>query len=102
VAAPPAVDRPSAYALRAGVPNPFRAGTRVMFDLPQAGDTWIAIYDIQGRLVRTLVRERLPVGRHVAAWSGRDETDRVVAPGVYFVRMQSGSFSATGKVVRLD
>ena len=40
-------------------------------------------------------------GRYTAVWDGRDEYGRTVSSGIYFVRMQSGKFSDTGKIVRL-
>jgi len=65
-------------------PNPFSPGTQIAFDLPVAGRAELLIFDVSGRLVRTLVDEKRPAGLQSVRWDGRDETGRAVASGVYF------------------
>lgn len=67
-------------------PNPFSPDTRIAFDLPLAGRAELRIYDVSGRLIRTLVDKKLPPGPHSVRWDGRDETRRKMASGVFFVR----------------
>jgi flagellar hook assembly protein FlgD len=59
------------------------------------------IYDVSGRHVRNLKRGFAGEGEHVASWGGRDSHGRLVASGVYFVRVAAGGAAATAKVVLL-
>jgi flagellar hook assembly protein FlgD len=59
----------------------------------------LTIYDARGRRVKRLVSGTLPAGPHQAAWQGRDESGRPVAPGVYFVRMTAEAFSGVRKML---
>jgi len=70
-------------------PNPFLPETQIAFELPLAGRAELRIYDVSGRLVRTLVDERRPAGPHSVMWNGRDETGRKVASGVYFYSLSA-------------
>ena len=93
---------PLSFALHQNVPNPFQGtGTRIVFSLPQTGDARLRVFDVQGRLVRTLVNGRVEAGRHVVDWNGRNELDREVASGVYFYRLSAGDDEATRKLVFL-
>ncbi len=92
---------PSTYALGLGRPNPFRQGTTIPFDLPAPSMANVSIWDVTGRLVRTLVRGELEAGRYQPQWDGRDESGRMVSAGIYFVRLEAGEFAATRKVMRL-
>jgi len=65
-------------------PNPFWPDTRIAFDLPAAGRAELKIFDVSGRLIRTLVDEKRPAGPHSVRWDGRDGNGRAVASGVYF------------------
>ncbi len=63
----------SAVVLAQNHPNPFNPQTVITFSLPRAQDVRLRIYDISGRLVRTLVRGRLEAGSHEVTWKGRDD-----------------------------
>jgi hypothetical protein len=71
-------------------PNPFNPRTAIRFDLPVAGTVRLAVYDVAGRLVRTLVDGDLPNGTHEAVWDGRDATARAMASGGYLARLEAG------------
>jgi hypothetical protein len=90
---------PVAFRLNPSAPNPFVSSTTIAFDLPIDSPVDLRIYDITGRLVRTLESGAQPAGRHRADWSGLDDAGRRVSSGVYFVRMQAGSFRSTHKIV---
>jgi hypothetical protein len=92
---------PTAFALRPNRPNPFAGETTIRFDLPRPIRVSLAIFDTNGRLVRTLVQEDYPGGRHALVWPGDDEKGNPVAPGTYFARMQAGDFLSMRKVVLL-
>jgi len=92
---------PAAYALWQNDPNPFRAGTSVSFDMPAAGRVTLEVVDVGGRVVRTLLAGNMPEGSHSARWDGRDEAGSEAGPGVYFLRMTAGTFTASRKMMLL-
>jgi hypothetical protein len=69
------------------VPNPFNPGTEFRFNLPQAGQVEVHIYNIRGVRVNRLVAGLLPVGPATLAWNGRDRAGASVASGAYFYRL---------------
>jgi len=75
--------------LRSNVPNPFNPLTKVRFALSQAGRVDVKIYDVSGRLVRTLVSEVRTAGEHEVVWNGTDDNGRSVSSGTYLLRMQA-------------
>jgi hypothetical protein len=79
-------------------PNPFTAHTTIRFALRDAERIRLAIFDIGGRLVRTLLDDRLPVGSHQAVWDGRDELGSRVAPGCYLARLEAGHRVETSRI----
>ncbi|MCA9753324.1 MAG: S8 family serine peptidase, partial [Gemmatimonadetes bacterium] len=94
--------QPTAFELANPQPNPFGSATTIVYAIPnEAQAVSIAVYDVAGKLVRTLVNGVQPVGRHVAIWDGRDASGSRVASGVYFTRMDAGEFSDVKKVTLL-
>ena len=88
----------TATALRA-YPNPFNPRTTFRYELPMAATVELAVYDLTGRLVRTLVTaQRHTAGSFEAAWSGRDDHGRPVPSGVYLGRMVAGEQRASARV----
>jgi uncharacterized repeat protein (TIGR02543 family) len=85
---------PAGFHLEQNYPNPFNPGTLIGFSLPEAGKVTIKVYNETGQLVRTLVNDEMPAGRHVASWDGRNQLGSTVAAGVYLyqivVRRQDG------------
>jgi beta-glucanase (GH16 family) len=79
-------------------PNPFNAQTAVRFDLAAAGSIELAIFDTQGRLVRTLESGRWEAGSHQSIWDGTDKSGSIVASGVYFAALKT---SRTREVQRM-
>jgi hypothetical protein len=92
-------DLPTALAITGVVPNPFNPRARIRFDVPAAGRVDLAVFDLRGRLVKVLVADRLPAGRHETTWDGRDDSGRGVAAGVYFARARAGRATVTTKMV---
>jgi PKD repeat protein len=91
---------PTAWALRPPFPNPFNPRTTIAFELPEAATVRLEVYDIAGRLVDVLLRdEPFAPGHWSAVWQGRDSGGRGVAAGVYFCRLEAGSFRATMRMV---
>lgn len=71
-------------------PNPFMGGTSLALSLPRDTDVNVAIYDVAGRRVRTLMSGTLTRGIHEIAWDGLDRSGAKVSNGVYFYRVKAG------------
>lgn len=99
VDAPPI--RRAAYILEDAVPSPFNPSTTIAFRTPTAQHVELSVYDLSGRLVKTLVANHLPAGEHSVVWEGRDDSDRSVGSGVYLYRLRAGSFEETKRMVLL-
>jgi hypothetical protein len=80
---------PTAFALFQNYPNPFNPETNILFNLPEEAEVELRIYNIQGRLVRSLVHETRAAGQHAVRWDGRDDSGREVASGVYFYELRA-------------
>lgn len=80
-------------------PNPFNPVTTVRFSLDRAGLTALRVFDVGGRLVRTLVSGDLPAGAHEVTWRGDDERGRPVASGVYFCRLEAAGDTQSRRMV---
>ena len=92
---------PSRFALYAPYPNPFNPVINFDFDIAGKQHIQILIYDIGGRLVRTLINESLPAGSYTRLWNAKDNLDMEVSNGVYFVYFDAGSFSQKEKILYL-
>lgn len=98
-APPPYVS--ASFRLAAPSPNPFRERTVLRYELSGAGRARMRVYDVSGRLVRTLVDGWQASGPHAIAWDGLDGDARPAAPGLYFCRLESAGEAAVEKTVRL-
>lgn len=92
---------PITLALEQNRPNPFDPLTTIRFELVRRGHTTLRIYDVTGRLVRTLVDRRLDRDRHRVVWDGTDDSGRLVASGIYVYRLRAADFTAMTKMVVL-
>jgi hypothetical protein len=92
---------PVKFALWGNFPNPFRRMTAIRFDLPIQSKVDLRIYNLQGKLVRRLVRPEkvLKVGRHKAMWDGLTETSQPAATGPYVYHMTVGKRFAKAKIM---
>ncbi len=96
---PVTVSHPVPFHLAQNAPNPFNPTTTIHFGLPESGPVRLVIYDVNGRLVRTLVAGHRTAGRHEAKWDARDEAGRVVASGVYLYRLTAGADVSVRRMV---
>lgn len=87
--------------LMSASPNPFNPATTIAFELAAPGEVSITVYDVSGRMIRSLVNGHLPAGLHEVSWNGRDRSGATVASGVYFYRLMSGEILETRKMVLL-
>ncbi|MGQ0723095.1 MAG: InlB B-repeat-containing protein [Candidatus Eiseniibacteriota bacterium] len=102
-AAPPAVPAlpmlPTENAFLGARPNPFAGRTDLHFAVAEPSRVALTIYDVTGRLVRRLADEDMAAGEHLQSWDGRGENGSRAAGGVYFVRLEIGSFRQTERIV---
>ena len=89
---------PLATRLLGARPNPFNPQTTVAFDLARAGRVRLGIFDLRGRLVRNLMDDALPAGRHEVRWDGRDADGREAASGVYLCRLEADGVAPIEKL----
>ncbi|MCD4690805.1 proprotein convertase P-domain-containing protein [bacterium] len=94
-------DAPVRYELTGVSPNPFNPVTVVTYGTPFAGHVDLAVYNIAGQLVKTLVDGETGAGWHTVTWDGRDDSGRTIASGVYFARMHAEGFTGSTKMVLL-
>jgi hypothetical protein len=92
---------PTQFALHQNSPNPFNPVTTIAYDIPEPTYVEIAIYDLLGRKVRTLVSKEISPGFHSAVWNGKDDRGRLIASGLFIVRMTSSSFMDVRKMLML-
>jgi hypothetical protein len=92
---------PRTYALHQNYPNPFNAGTVISFDLEKSSDWTLKVYNLLGQTVRTFRSDGAEVGTVNVTWNGTDNNGRHVASGVYFYRVQAGTFTDTKKMTLL-
>jgi hypothetical protein len=90
---------PTVYQLYPNYPNPFNPDTRIRLDVPVASTGRLEIYDLQGRLVRTLWSGTLTAGRYQYSWNSRDDRGLSVSSGLYFCRFSSPIYTATQKMM---
>ncbi len=87
------------FALHPNHPNPFNPRTTITFELPSESPADLVIFDLSGRLVKTLINGRvLGSGEHEAVWDGRDDGGRQAAAGVYLFRLVAGSHRETRRM----
>jgi hypothetical protein len=94
---------PARTALHANVPNPFNPTTTLRFDLARNGRVQLRIYDVAGRLVRTVLDQEMKAGyQRTVVWNGLDDGGHRVSTGIYFCRLEAEGFAATRKMVLLQ
>jgi hypothetical protein len=82
-------------------PNPFSPETRIAFDVPKAGPVELVIYSVNGRLIRRLVKDTRPAGRHTANWDGRDDAGEKVGSGIYFYQLTAPGVEESRRMILL-
>ena len=88
-------------ALFQNTPNPFNPQTVIAFDLARASQVQVAVYDLNGSLVRELANEYRAAGVHSLVWDGRDGAGEQVASGTYFYRLVNAEETISRKMTLL-
>jgi len=92
---------PSEYALHPAYPNPFNPTSTIQYDLPEAAEVSLTIYDLLGREVVRLVEGRIEAGFHKAVWNGRNAWGRETPTGIYIARLVTPVYTKSIKMVLL-
>jgi lysophospholipase L1-like esterase len=87
---------PQEYTLSQNYPNPFNPETNISFSIPSQSYVTLKVFDPLGREVATLVSEELPEGDYTRQWNAMN-----ISSGIYFYRLQAGSFIETKKLILL-
>ncbi len=85
---------PTEFKLYENYPNPFNPSTSIRYDIPANSFVKLIVYDVTGKEVATLVNETMTAGKYEAVWSGRE-----FASGVYFARIEAGSYKHIVKML---
>ncbi len=85
---------PVNYRLSPAYPNPFNPATTISYSMPETGSVMIAVYDIMGRQIETLVNGTVSSGNHTLTWNGAE-----FSSGIYYVKMNAGTYSHTQKLL---
>jgi len=93
-------EAPASFALE-NYPNPFNPATEIRYQLPEAAEVQIVVYNLLGQKVQTLVNGRQQAGAYTVRWEGVNEQNQAVPSGMYFLRMKAGKFVADRKLMLL-
>ena len=98
---PTAGEVPDRFTLDQNYPNPFNATTQISFGLPEASSVTLEVFDINGRIVKSIHNGLLPAGTHILEWDGTNQQGSTAASGVYLYRLETGNTVATKKMILL-
>ena len=92
---------PEIFALHQNYPNPFNPITSIRYDLPQDAFVHIRVYDMLGRMVRSLANSQQAAGYHSIQWDAASDKNEPASAGIYIYTIQAGEFSHYRKMVLL-
>jgi hypothetical protein len=90
---------PIKIALHQNYPNPFNMQTEIVYELPANGMVHLTVYNVQGRLIRTLADGNQLSGRQTVSWDGKDMEGREVTSGMYICRLKTDNYSDMKKMI---
>ncbi|HJN05622.1 MAG TPA: T9SS type A sorting domain-containing protein, partial [Bacteroidales bacterium] len=90
---------PKVFALHQNYPNPFNPVTQIRYDLPEDATVNITIYDMVGRVVKTMVNSQQNAGFKSVLWNTTNDFGKPVSAGVYLYRIQASEFVQASKMV---
>ena len=93
--------RPEIFGLADNYPNPFNPETTLKYQLPEAADVKLEVYNVVGQVVRTLVADHQNAGRYVTQWDATNDNGQPLSSGIYFYHIQAGDFQKTKKMLLL-
>lgn len=90
---------PQIFSLSQNYPNPMGYRTTIKYSLPKSSRVELKVYNIYGRLIKTLVNELQKPGYYAVGWNGSDNAGKEVSNGIYLYRLEAGEYTETRKVV---
>jgi len=97
----PRSNRPDSFTLFPPYPNPFNPSTIIAYQLSKHSNVTLHIYDVQGRMIQTLVDDAQQAGEFSRLWNGTDSDGNHVSGGLYFIKLRAGQYVQTMKLVLL-
>ena len=97
----PETARPTDFALSQNYPNPFNSETVIRFSLPEEAAVTLAVYNLAGQHLTTLVSEKRKAGVYAVRWDGRDAAGNGLASGAYIYQLEAGELSRSRKLLVL-
>jgi len=92
---------PRVYSLSQNFPNPFNLKTTIKLALPQDSQVRLKVYNVAGQLVKTILDKGMKAGYHLLSWDGRNNFGQRLSSGIYFLRVEAGSFKSTKRMILL-
>ena len=92
---------PGTFSLEQNWPNPFNPKTRIDFSIPEPSHVKVEIFNLLGQSVLVLLDQYMSAGSHTIEWRGMDNRNKPVSSGIYFYRLQAGTYSKTKKMMLL-
>ena len=80
-------------------PNPFNPSTIISYSIPENADVMLTIYDMRGRMIKSLVNKHQAAGRYLVEWNATDRYGGNVGAGVYIYQLRSGNKTFSQKMV---
>ena len=90
---------PSSFALHPNYPNPFNPSTIISYSIPENADVMLSVYDMRGRMIKSLVNKNQAAGRYLVEWNATDDYGSNVGAGVYIYQLRSGNKTFSQKMV---
>ena len=90
---------PFSFALHQNFPNPFNPSTEIRYEIPDDLLVRISVYDMAGRLIRSLINEKKATGSYSIIWDGKNNLGSGVATGVYIYSIEAGKHRQNKKAV---
>ncbi len=92
---------PERFELTQNYPNPFNPTTRFKFSLPKETDVTIVVFDIMGKVIKVLAKDKYNAGKYEVDWNGTNSMNSQVASGVYFYKIVAGGYTDVKKMIML-
>ncbi|MCK9583619.1 MAG: carboxypeptidase regulatory-like domain-containing protein [Candidatus Cloacimonetes bacterium] len=89
-------------ALRGNYPNPFNPETTISYDIKDASNVRLDLYNVKGQLVRSLVNQDQAAGRYKVVFNGRDAKGNPLSSGIFLYRFTAGAYSSTRKMMLME
>jgi len=93
---------PERFTLHQNYPNPFNPVTNLDYDLPEDAMVNITVFDMMGKVVRTLVNDQQSAGYKTLQWNATSNSGQPISAGLYIYTIRAGEFSKTRKMILLN